>query len=108
MTESDLPITSDDVLEWSRRALPPANASLLETLIDALPCTDVDVRHLEHPAARTFRRRSCAGVLLEETSTTESAARPQLKTNPMHVDAYLDGVPLYDRDGALARLEAVR
>ena len=94
MTDTDLPITSDDVLEWSRRALPG---------------TDVDVRYLlEHSAARTFQRRFRAGVLLEATFTTESAALAQLESNPMHVDTYLDGVPLYDRDGALARPEAVR
>jgi hypothetical protein len=123
-----MPIESVAVLEWSRGSMPEAYASLIETMIgeairddrvhgllltgslarrDALPGTDIDVRYILDPAAeRCFQRGFRDGILLEQTFTTESAARTPLEDNPMHVYAYLDGVPLYDGDGALIRLRS--
>lgn len=123
------PGPAEPVIDWARGALPGGYVTALEVLIDdaerdaeviallltgsmargdALPGTDIDVRILVRTlTAPSFTRQQRAGVLIEQTLTTEKFAQTKLLSNPMHVYAYLDGVILYDPDGALRRMRAV-
>lgn len=119
---------AEPIIDWARSALPGGYVTALEALIDdaeqdaeviallltgsmargdALPGTDIDVRILLRTITTpSFTRQQRADVLTEQTLTTEEFAQTKLLTNPMHVYAYLDGVALYDPDGALRRLRA--
>lgn len=126
MPEVDALDDRQAVIEWAGRSMPAAYPSLIKALTDeaerddqvtgllltgsmarrdALPGTDIDVRYLVPTAEpQYFQRAIRDGIRLEQTFMSEPAAEAKLTATPMHVYAYLDGVILYDRDGALARL----
>lgn len=126
MPEVDALDDRQAVIEWAGRSMPAAYPSLIKALTDgaerddqvtgllltgsmarrdALPGTDIDVRYLVPTAEpQYFQRAIRDGIRLEQTFMSEPAAEAKLTATPMHVYAYLDGVILYDPDGALARL----